>query len=102
MSRPRSFGLTTIHERIVKAISRVANGGVPPSVGELVSELGLAGPSSLDRTLTIMKRNGFIQIHGGGNHGKRRTITLSSRSKALMGQSELPVLGTIPAGPLVE
>jgi len=102
MARPKSVHPTARHRRILETIRKFCERGVPPAVGELVNALGLAGPSSLDRTLKIMERNGFIEIHGGGLNGKRRIVTLSVRTRASIGQGALPILGRIPAGVLAE
>lgn len=102
MARKQTSQLTPVHSRILQAIVRLIEGGSPVTVGGLVSELGLAGYTSLTPTLKIMQRNGFIQIHGGGKRGRRQTVTLTPRGKAVVGFGGLPVLGHIPAGPLTE
>jgi repressor LexA len=102
MTRPLVLGLTVTHKRILKAISSLAASGVPPTVADLVNELGLAGPTSVSRTLKIIERNGFIQIHGGGTQGRRQCVTLSPGARAVMGMGPIPVLGKIPAGRLAD
>ncbi|PWT80559.1 MAG: hypothetical protein C5B58_11325 [Acidobacteria bacterium] len=62
----------------------------------------MAGDTSLSPTLRIMERNGFVKVHGGGIRGKRRVVTLTAQAKAALAIGGLPVLATIPAGPLSE
>ena len=102
MARPFSFDLTESHWKILRAIERLLRTGVPPSVGEIAASLCLAGETSLTPTLRIMRRNGYVEIHGGGRRGKRRTMTLTPLAKASLGIGGLPVLGAVPAGPLSE
>src|SRR5205814_10056569 len=85
MARPFSFDLTESHWKILRAIERLLRTGVPPSVGEIAASLCLAGETSLTPTLRIMQRNGYVEIHGGGRRGKRRTVTLTARAKASLG-----------------
>src|SRR5262249_23504887 len=100
MARPRTSQLTTTHSRILSALAHCVKDRGHAFIGELVVELGLAGDTSLTPTLKIMQRNGFINIHGGGEGGRRRTITITAKGKAILGLDGLRVLGYIPAGPL--
>src|SRR5438046_1188931 len=102
MARPVCSGLTNAHSRVLHAVERLLRKGLPPSVGEIAASLHLAGQTSLTPTLRIMHRNGFVEIHGGGRRGKRRTVTLTARGKTSLGIGGLPVLGMVPAGPLSE
>ncbi len=102
MARPRTSHLTSTHSRILNALAHCLEDHGHASIAELVAELGLAGDTSLTPTLKIMQRNGFINIHGGGERGRRRTITLTANGKAALGLGGLRVLGDIPAGPLAE
>ena len=102
MARPRSFVPTPAHSRILRAISRGLASGFPPSVKDLADSLGLAGVTSVMPTLRIMERNGFVNISGGGERGKRRAVILTARGKAALSIGGLPVLGTVPAGPMRE
>lgn len=43
-----------------------------------------------------------MQILGGGTQGKQRNIVLTLKGRAALGIGGLPVLGSIPAGPLAE
>lgn len=102
MARPLCLGLTNAHWRVLYAIERLLRKGFTPSVGEIAASLRMAGETSLTPTLRIMQRNGFVEIHGGGRRGKRRTVALTARGKTSLGIGGLPVMGTIPAGPLSE
>lgn len=94
--------LTNTHLRILRTIAQYLELGKTPSISDLVSDLALAGDTSLTPTLKIMQRNGFIEMHGGGKRGCRWLITLSLYGKTAIGVGCLPVLGAIPAGPLSE
>jgi repressor LexA len=102
MGRPRTSELTPAQSRVLEAIASCVENRGHASIAELVAALGLAGDTSLTPTLKIMQRNGFIEIYGGGQRGRRRTVTLAARSKAILGLASLPVLGRIPAGPLAD
>lgn len=102
MGRLQTSNLTPAHSRILQVIINLMAEGRPITVGELVSELDLAGQTSLVPTLKIMQRNGFIEMHGGGERGRRHIISLATKGKAVAGLGGLPVLGSIPAGPLSE
>jgi repressor LexA len=102
MARPLSAHLSPAQWRVLRSIERLLRKGFAPSIGEIVSALGMAGVTSLSPTLRIMERNGFVKIHGGGIRGKRRVVTLTGLGKAALGIGGLPVLATIQAGPLSE
>ena len=74
MARPFSFDLTESHWKILRAIERLLRTGVPPSVGEIAASLCLAGETSLTPTLRIMRRNGYVEIHGGGSGGNGHAL----------------------------
>lgn len=102
MGRKQTSKLTPVHSRILQVITRLMAEGRPTTVGELVVELNLAGHTSLVPTLKIMQRNGFIEIYGGGERGRRQIVSLSPKGKSAAGLGGLPVLGSIPAGQLSE
>lgn len=102
MARPLCSGLTNAHWRVLSTIEHLLHKGFTPAVAEIAASLGMAGETSLTPTLRIMQRNGFVEIHGGGRRGKRRTVALTARAKTALGVGGLPVVGTIPAGPLSE
>lgn len=94
--------LTPTQRRIALAIARLHTSGRPAFVPDLIAALGLAGESSLSPTLRIMERNGFIEIHGGGSGRVHRVVRLTAKGELAIGAGGLPVLGSIPAGPLIE
>ena len=100
MGRPRILDLTPAHQRILEALARLSEASGYSSISGLVDELHLAGDTSITPTLKVMERNGFVQIHGGGGRGRRRTVCLSALGKRSLGLGGLRVLGHIPAGPL--
>lgn len=102
MGRPRISDLTPVHQRILKALARLSEARGYASISDLVDDLNLAGDTSITPTLKVMERNGYIQIHGGGKRGCRRTVCLSTLGKRSLGLGGLRVLGRIPAGPLTD
>lgn len=102
MGRRLTLGLTAVHQRILATLGRLSEERGYATVADLVQELSLAGDTSLNATLKIMKRNGFVDIHGGGKRGRRRTVCLTNQGKQTLGLGGLRVLGNIPAGPLAD
>jgi len=102
MGRRLTSELTTVHRRILEALGNLSEGRGYSTVADLVQELHLAGDTSLNATLRIMERNGFVDVHGGGKRGRRRTVCLTNRGKQRLGLGGLSVLGNVPAGPLAE
>ncbi|MEQ1861710.1 MAG: S24 family peptidase [Chthoniobacteraceae bacterium] len=94
--------LTPAQRRVASAIAKLHADGRPGFVPELIEELGLAAESSLSPTLRIMERNGFVEVHGGGAGRAHRVVRLTAKGALAIGAGGLPVLGTIPAGPLAE
>jgi repressor LexA len=102
MGRRLTSDLTPAHRRVLDALGRLSEGHGYSTITDLVQALHLAGDTSLNATLKIMERNGFVDIHGGGKRGRRRTVCLTSRGKQSLGLGGLPLIGNIPAGPLAE
>ena len=94
--------LSPVHHRIAKAILDFEQRKEPSFVSDLVMKLGYAAESSLTATLRIMERNGFIVIQGGGERGRSRVVRLTPKARFALGAGGIPLLGTIPAGPLQE
>jgi repressor LexA len=94
--------LSPVHHRIAKAILNFEQRKEPAFVSDLVSRLGYAAESSLTATLRIMERNGFLVIQGGGERGRARVVNLTAKARFALGAGGIPLLGTIPAGPLQE
>lgn len=94
--------LTEAQRRIVRVVERMERAGEPAFVPDLVQSLGLAAESSITPTLRLLERNGFVSVHGGGSRGRSRVVRLTARARHGLGFGGLPLLGTIPAGPLSE
>lgn len=98
-----SSALSKSHERIGRAIWQYQQREMPAFVSDLVRSLGYAAESSLSPTLRLMESKGLIRIEGGGAKGRSRVVTLTSLGRRCLGAGGgLPLLGTIPAGPLTE
>ena len=102
MARPRTTHLSSTHEKIARTIFTIERTGFPALVSELVQRLGLAGSTSLVPTLKIMRRNGFVEIGGGGKTGRDQLVRLTPKGRYAIAEGGLPVLGVIRAGPLEE
>jgi repressor LexA len=94
--------LTSAQRRIAEGIAAAELNGRPAFAHELVAQLGLAGESSLTPTLKLMEQRGFIEIAGGGKQRAYRVLQLTKAGRQALGMGGLPVLGSIPAGPLAE
>lgn len=92
--------LSKRQKEVLRQIAIAWQEGGFPIVRELAERMGLAGESSLTPTLHRLQNMGFVQIQGGVR-GKPRVITLTHAGKAANGFG-LPILGSIPAGPLRE
>jgi repressor LexA len=92
--------LSKRQREVLRQIALVWQNGSFPIVRELAQSMGLAGESSLTPTLQRLQNMGLVQIQGGVR-GKPRVISLTPQGKAACGLG-LPVLGSIPAGPLRE
>ncbi len=101
MARRPSTHLTPERERIARMIGTFELKDIPAFTTDLVVSLGLAGESSLMPTLKRMEQSGFINIHGKGR-GHASVVQLTPRGRFSVGLNGLPVLGSIPAGPLEE
>jgi len=102
MSRTPSAEPTPAQRRILRAVATLERQQAPSFVPDLAKKLGLAGESSLTPTLQILERNGFISVLGGGARGRSRLIRLSPKGRFTLAIGGLPLLGSIPAGPLQE
>ncbi len=91
-----------VHRRIGRLLAAWERRREPGGVPALVGALGYAAESSLTATLRVMERRGLIAIKGGGQRGKPRVVVLTAAGRQAFGPGGLPVLGSIPAGPLGE
>jgi len=94
--------MTPTHQRIAFALLRKEQQGEPAFVPDLVQALNYAAESSLTPTLRIMEREGWVIIQGGGARGRSRVVSLTSQGRFALGAGGIPLLGSIPAGPLAE
>lgn len=102
MSRAPITGLSPTHLRIARVVAAFERREAPAFVPDLVRALGLAGESSLTATLRLMARNGYVTVKGGGAKGRSRVVRLSPKGRLALSLGGLPLLGSIPAGPLSE
>lgn len=96
------IALSTSQQRIARAIATAERKNHPLFVPELVEKLGYAAESSLTPTLKILERKGVVEIIGGGRQRAYRMVRLTGKGRNLMGVGGVPILGSIPAGPLKE
>jgi repressor LexA len=94
--------LSSAQTRIARVAAAFERENRPLFVPELVHELGLAAESSLTPTLKILQRDGWLEILGGGKQRSYRLVRLTLEGRYAMGLAGLPLLGSIPAGPLQE
>ena len=102
MPRPASQDLTTAQGRIARTLADFERQERPGFIADLLKSLRLSAESSLAPTLQRMARNGFVEILGGGAQGRSRIVRLTSKGRHALGIGGLPLLGSIPAGPLSE
>lgn len=123
MARPTSSTLSPAQRRVLDAVLKRERLQLPNFVSDLVAELALRAESSLGPTLQRMARLGVILLQGGGARGRQRLVVATPKGRLLCGLSEenslgaishrtmadapaavrlLPLLGSIPAGPLTE
>jgi repressor LexA len=104
MPRPPLQNLSSTHLRIAKVVAEFERDERPAYVPELVEALKLARPGSLLPTLQIMARNGFVDLPGKREGGKRRAqiVRLTPKGRHALGIGGLPLLGSIPAGLISE
>jgi repressor LexA len=94
--------LTPRQKQILEALAWFEGRRVPAFVPDLVARLKLAAESSLTPTLRILERKGMLAIGGGGAKGRSRVLQLTAEGRRAVGLGGLPLLGSIPAGPLSE
>lgn len=102
MSRPIASHLTQAHIRILQHLAQLAGASIPVSIIDLVESLGMAGATSLVPTIQIMERNGYVQMIGGGAHGRTRMVVLTQKGKYTVGLGGVRILGSVRAGVLTE
>lgn len=96
----QSKPLTQRQIQVLEALADFWREGRSPTTSELMERLRLQTISGLDDMLGRLQSKGFVLIEQPGR-GKQRRFELTGQGKALTGMG-LPVLGSIPAGPLQE
>lgn len=94
--------LTSKQARVARVVGAFEEHGEPAFVPDLARALGLAGESSLTPTLRILEREGFATVRGGGSKGRSRVVRLTAQGRYAVALGGVPLLGSIPAGPLAE
>ena len=112
MPRPTLTNLSPTHHRILSTLLARESTGEPNFISDLLSALSLKAESSLTPTLQRMVRLGVILLQGGGTKGRQRLVIPTEKGRLLHEASPhhnssrtprfLPLLGSIPAGPLTE
>lgn len=93
--------LTARQSQILHMVSDFLQEGRLPSAIRLSEELGLAGESSVTPILKALEKKGYLDIQGGIK-GRPRQLSLTPKGKQAVHKPGLPILGSIPAGPLRE
>ncbi len=96
--------------RLLKRIADNQQNGDFPLVRELAQSLGYRGESSITRMLDALVTEGYLQKHGGGQQRLDRIYRVTPKALNLLSpppgspqpRSAIPILGSIPAGPLGE
>ena len=91
--------LTPRQQDIFNTIADLVRRGRPPLTAELVRLLKFSHTSGLTNALLPLTKKGFIEVEGGVR-GRQRIITLTAKGRAAA-QMGIPVLGRIPAGPMM-
>lgn len=74
--------LSSKRQRVLRAIAEHQLRGDFPLVRELATELGLAGESSLTRTLEALVEEHYLQRQGGGSQRRQRIYTLTGKGES--------------------
>jgi repressor LexA len=87
--------LSTKQERVFSFLmGYLRERGYPPTVREIVDNLGLAGPNSAKKFLDILERKGYIRRSPGSS----RAIEIIGYSLPSVRTRIVPVVGRIAAG----
>ena len=93
--------LTTRQREVLLIIAGYLESGTPPSAAQLADELGLAGESSVTPVLKALEKKGYLSIQAGVR-GRQRSLQLTPLGRKELKQPGVPLVGSIPAGPLKE
>jgi repressor LexA len=91
--------------RLLGLLAEYQRNGEFPVVREMAARLHLAGRTSLTAMLASLEREGYVMRHGGGEERRQCIYRLTAKGEAVVpvtSRQRVPVLGTIPAGPLIE
>jgi repressor LexA len=97
--------LTSRQQQVLDFIQEhILNNGYPPTLREISGQFHLSGPRAAVKHLDAMERKGHIRRRPGSSRGIevlsiRKAGSEASPSRELTG-NEVPVLGSVPAGPL--
>jgi len=83
--------------RVLQAIAGLVRQGLSPTAHDLTRALGIR-PQSLRQHLEALERKGLLRLHPTG-HGRPTHLELTPAGRLLLGLS-IPLVGSIPAGPL--
>jgi repressor LexA len=82
----------------------ISSNGYPPTLREISGQFGLSGPRAAVKHLEALQRKGHIRRSRGSSRGievlSQRSDTGSSLNAGTGSSRRIPVLGTVPAGPL--
>ncbi len=97
--------LTHRQQQILDYIAdHISSNGYPPTLREISGQFGLSGPRAAVKHLDALQRKGHIRRSPGSSRGievlSQRRDTRSSLNAATGSGRGIPVLGTVPAGPL--
>ena len=74
--------------------------GYPPTVRELAGAMGFSSPRGATKHLEVLERKGWIKRTSGVSRGIEVVGAFLSQSAGNPSSNDLPILGTVPAGPL--
>ncbi len=78
--------------------------GYPPTLREIAGQFDLSGPRASVKHLEALQRKGHIRRSPGSSRGieilSRENTSRTYTRDGIGGNREVPILGTVPAGPL--
>ncbi len=78
--------------------------GYPPTLREIAARFFLSGPRAAVKHLEALQRKGHIRRSPGSSRGieilSMRNTTQLSKQGGITGRRGIPILGSVPAGPL--
>lgn len=93
--------LTARQREVLATIIRYRDDwGYPPTVRELARILGISSPRGATKHLEVLERKGWIRRTPGISRGIEVMEPPFPSSADKLSSTDLPILGTVPAGPL--